>query len=113
LIPVGEWLRDRRNALIDAVLIYLASEWLVPGVVSAVAYLGSSEVGIEVLLMIGYCLVIGTGIAVACKYDHPTPETTNEDWEVVWVLGYPTAPHFLGSRGRWIRVPRRQEPDSS
>lgn len=59
-----DWLRGRRNALIDAALIYLAAEWVGPFLFSAVVYLGATEWGIWVLAMIGYYSLLAVSIAI-------------------------------------------------
>jgi hypothetical protein len=61
---VREWLRGRRNALVDAALVYLAAEWVGPFLVSAVVSLASSPNGGYMLFFIGWPLFVATSLAV-------------------------------------------------
>jgi len=106
-----EWLKSRRNALIDAALIYVAAEWLGPAVVSTVIYLGSSDSGLAVLLMIGYAVFLATVAILILKVGLPGPSSSSEEGEWVFVLGRKTYP-FIGVQGSWVRVKPRQAQSS-
>jgi hypothetical protein len=109
---MGEWLKGRRNALIDAALIYVAGEWIVPPVVSAILYLGSSETGLGLLLIAVYYAAILPPIVLAILRAPSEQEVLESDRErerktgkLVYVPGFrPATPFMLGSRGAWVRV---------
>lgn len=114
---MGEWLKGRRNALIDAVLVYLAFEWIVPCTVSVVAYLSSSTAGVSALFVIAYLAFVGTVIYLAATAELPAERAEDgdddSDWEWVYVRGYRPAPWMVGGLGTWVRVRPRQEADAA
>lgn len=107
---MGEWIKDRRNALIDAALVYAAAEWLGPAIVSTVIYLGSSNGGVAVLFLIGYpLLLVGAFLLAAhleAKLGVPSSEAPDDgEWTRVWVRGYPMGmPFGMKAYGSWVRV---------
>jgi hypothetical protein len=112
---VREWLKDRRNALIDAILIYAVTEWIAPPAVSAVVYLGLSASGQATLFMIAYALLL-VGVAVKVIRTESSAEdpqgpsmadAKSEEGRLIFVRGYRPMPYMLGGYGRWIRVPAR------
>lgn len=101
---MGEWLKDRRNALIDAALIYVVTDWIAPPAVSAVIYLGLSDAGLLLLLSIAYLLLVATAFVVAIKMEPRERDTASEEGELVYVWNRPSVPFGLGGHGRWIRI---------
>jgi hypothetical protein len=104
---VGEWLKGRRNALIDAALVYCAAEWVAPAVVSAVLYLGSSEEGIAMLFVVAYELLLATAVIVSIKRGPPAQVASPKEGEWVYVWGPRPIPFMLGGGGGWVRVNRQ------
>lgn len=101
---MGEWLKDRGKALIDAALIYLVTEWIGPATVSAVVYLGLSDAGRALLCSIGYVLLMAAAIALAIKLEPPAPGPADDAWKLVYVWSRPSVPFGIGGHGRWIRI---------
>jgi hypothetical protein len=107
---VEEWLRERRNALIDGAIIYVASKWVVPETVAALAYLASTPTGLLVLTTVVSLIVL---VALApTLLEQPLLRLPAEDKDYEWVYLYgcrPAPAHYmLGSRGTWMKV-RRSE----
>jgi hypothetical protein len=109
---MGEWLKGRRNALIDGALIYAMTEWVMPAVVSTVVYLGSSEGGVSVLCTVGYLMLLGTGAIFVAKAELPDPEDRELDerkYRYVSVATPRPLPFMMGPRYMMIRVPVNPE----
>lgn len=107
-----DWLRDRRNALVDGAIVYAVSRWVVPEVVSMVIYLACSPFGAFALFTVAYSLLLAGSVYLASKLEQPALDRgSDEDYEYVYVLSYKPPPscYMLGSRGTWVRVRRRQE----
>lgn len=101
---VGEWLKGRRNALIDAFLVYAVAEWVMPVIVSTVLYLGSSDGGIAVLFTVGYLPLIGAGVVFVTR-EASALEGLEDDGKYKYVYVWERAqPPFLGGHSRRIRV---------
>jgi hypothetical protein len=81
-----EWLRDRRNALVDAVLAYLLLEWVGPALVSAVLTMASTADGRIALAMIAYPFVLAGEIYLLYVLKVPIP------------AGYGGGPYRFGPR---------------
>jgi hypothetical protein len=109
---MGEWLKGRRNAVIDGVLIYAVTEWVMPAVVSTVLYLGSSDGGIATLFMIAYLLLLGTGAVYVARAEVPSAENLERDerkYRYVTVAAPRPMPFMMGPRNMMIRVPINPE----
>jgi hypothetical protein len=103
---VGEWLKERHNAVVDAALIYAVTEWIAPPIVSAVIYLGLSALGLYSLAVFGYSLVLATVLIRAVKAEPPEREPVTEEGKLVFVASRPRG-YLLGGGGRMVRVPDR------
>jgi hypothetical protein len=105
---VGPWLRERRNALIDAALFYALVKWVVPAVVAFVLILASSSTGALLLFLIGYPLLLVGSFTLAAKLEQWFPleedgrPRLDDDYVYVWRKS--TLPPF--GYGRW--EPRRK-----
>jgi hypothetical protein len=106
---VGGWLGRRRDALIDAAILYCLSRWLIPDVVSWVGYLASTPAGRDVLLALACPPALAAVVVLAWAQCPPlTGQSAGEGYEWVYVERYRPfpAPH-LG--GHFVRVPCRTD----
>ena len=103
---MGEWLKERRNAVVDAALIYMITEWIAPPIVSAVIYLGLSAVGLYALALIPYSLGLATLLIQAIRAEPPERDPAAEKGKVVFVAGRRSM-YGMGLGGRFVRVPDR------
>lgn len=110
---MGQWLKGRRNALVDAAIVYAVSKWFIPEAVSLVACLASSPGGQAVLFLIGYPLLLAGSIVLAIMLEDPENSSGSagdsaDDYELVYVQGYRPPPYsyMLGCRGTWVRTGR-------
>jgi hypothetical protein len=109
---MGEWLKGRRNALIDGVLVYAVIKWVMPAVVSTVLYLGSSDSGIAALFMLSYLLLLGIGAVCVARAELPDPEKREREKRKYRYVSVPAPrplPFMMGSRNMMIRVPVNPE----
>jgi hypothetical protein len=90
--------------LIDAALIYAMTEWIAPPVVSAVIYLGLSDIGQALLVLIVYVVLMAIAVVRVIKMGPLVPDTPDEKGELVYVWGPRPMPYMPGGGGRWIRV---------
>jgi hypothetical protein len=106
---VGKWLKGRRNALVDAAVVYAVSKWFIPEAVSLVACLASSPSGQAVLFLIAYVLLLAGSITLAIVLEDPEARSAStDDYDVVYVRHHWPPPYsfMLGSRGTWVKVRR-------
>jgi hypothetical protein len=103
---VGEWLKERRNALVDAALIYAVTEWIASPIVSAVIFLGLSMIGLYVLALIPYSLILATILIQAIRAEPPERDPAAEKGKVVFVAGGRSM-YGMGLGGSFVRVPDR------
>jgi hypothetical protein len=100
---VGEWLKERRNALVDAALIYAVTEWIAPLIASAVIFLGLSVIGLYVLALIPYSLILATILIQAIRAEPPERDPAAEKGKVVFVAGRRSM-YGIGWGGSYVRV---------
>lgn len=107
---MGDWLKERRNALVDGAIIYVASKWVLPEAVAALAYLASTPTGLLVLTTV-VSLIVLVALAPALL-EQPLLRVPAEDKDYEWVYLYGCRPspypYVLGSRGTWMKI-RRSE----
>jgi hypothetical protein len=110
---MGEWLRDRRNALIDGALFYVGAKWVMPAAVAAVLYLTSSQLG-SLALFASVTVAIYLGLiflAVTREWDFPIApglQDAPDGSEYVYVERFSGRPP-IGLRGVWIRVDKPKD----